>query len=683
MDAVFSAESSDGCDPSSSMTGHDERHPNARIHGTTAPLMVGLLLGLGLSMAIFLLYFAAYRLRHLTLPVGLDPPWYVWRAEHFTARGLGTGELAARPGYPVLSAILGSLTGLSQLETTVVLSLVLVSLLALAVGAFSRAGLGFERWRWAVVVATTGVVLGPTHLVGENLSNALNITLEIGAMVALVGFAGGGRGMVGAVALLLASGLAHWDFVAVFAVVMAVAFIMALPSSVRDLRRGVTAVRTEAGALAALAAWTGGMLLIVVGAVLRAPFRTIEIGNDELLFRRKFRTDVIRLFVPAVAGLVGPWALPETAGGDSPDRPRRAFALRLLQAWTYVMAGGVVVGVLTLAIPPARFLAHLVALPGAITVGAGVAALATWARRWRLRSEHSARRRRALGSFGVTVIVLAGLAVPGVLRWYRYPVLLDPAAVQQTRTANAYVRTLPPHQPVVFLADYEGRPGSLSAVLKERTIRMGLSPQRQLDAHLFVGSLPDLLRGQRTPAPDDRAERFTRRYWEDVRPLLATQTPVVILRALARVDYQEAVRAGVPVVAPGVAVLKGPPPAGNIPAAPVPNEVPSLPAGIAYGLAILALLWLAGAGWTPVLLGAGHAPETLATMAPVVGAAMLMLGGLAAADLGLRLSPGGAAVVYLVVSACGFAAAILDARRPRAPRTALMATGSSSTPQSA
>src|SRR6266498_5535083 len=358
MDAVFSAESSDGCDPSPSMTGHDEGHPNARIHGI-APLMVALLLGLGLSMAIFVLYFAAYRLRHLTLPVGLDPPWYVWRAEHFTARGLGTGELAARPGYPVLSAILGSLTGLSQLETTVVLSLVLVSLLALAVGAFSRAGLGFERWRWAVVVATTGVVLGPTHLVGENLSNALNITLEIGAMVALVGFAGGGRGMVGAVALLLASGLAHWDFVAVFAVVMSVAFIMALPSSVRDLRRGVTAVRTEAGALAALAAWTGGILLIVVGAVLRAPFRTIEIGNDELLFRRKFRTDVARLFVPGLAGLVGPWGLPLVPRRESTlsegDERRRALAVRLLRAWTYVMAAGMVVGLLSLAVPPARF----------------------------------------------------------------------------------------------------------------------------------------------------------------------------------------------------------------------------------------------------------------------------------------------------------------------------------------
>src|SRR6266542_1723520 len=185
MDAVFSAESSDGCDPSPSMTGHDEGHPNARIH-CIAPLMVALLLGLGLSMAIFVLYFAAYRLRHLILPVGLDPPWYVWRAEHFTARGLGTGELAARPGYPVLSAILGSLTGLSQLETTVVLSLVLVALLALGVGSFAEAGLGFGRWRWVIVVAAAAVVVGPTHLVGENLSNALNITLEVAAMVPLL-----------------------------------------------------------------------------------------------------------------------------------------------------------------------------------------------------------------------------------------------------------------------------------------------------------------------------------------------------------------------------------------------------------------------------------------------------------------------------------------------------------------
>src|SRR6266498_1649658 len=633
MDAVFSAESSDGCDPSPSMTGHDEGHPNARIHGI-APLMVALLLGLGLSMAIFVLYFAAYRLRHLTLPVGFDPPWYVWRAEHLTALGVGTGDLAARPGYPVLSAILGSLTGLSQLQTTVVLSLLLVSLLALAVGAFAREGLGFDRWRWVVVVATSGVLLGPTHLVGENLSNALNITLEIAALVPLAAFVGGKRGLAAAAVLLVAGGLAHWDFVALFAVVMGVAFLMALPSSVREWRRGVTPLRTESGALAALAAWTGGILLVMVGVVLRAPFRTIEIVNDQLLFRRKFRTDVARLLVPGVAGLVGPRVLPLFRR----ERKTRAFGQRVLQAWTYVMAAGMVVGLLTFSLPPARFLAHLVALPGAITVGATVAALAAWLRRQLSATGRAARRRLpALASLVVTVIALGALSIPGLLRWYRYPVLLEPAALQQARTADGYVRTLAPHQPVIFLVDYRGRPGSLSVVLKERTIRMGLSPARQLDAHIFGGALPDLLRGNRTAEPDERAERFTRRYWDDVRPLLASEAPVVILRAMAQAGYRDAVAMGARVVAPGVAVLKGPTPGLHVPAAPPPNEVPSLPAGIAYGLAILVLLWLAGAGWTRVLLGPGHAPETLATMAPVMGAAMLMLAGLAAAELGIRL----------------------------------------------
>src|SRR5207247_2465750 len=83
----------------------------------------------------FLLYFLAYPIRHLTLPVGFDPPWYVWRAEHLTALGVGTGEPAARPGHPVLSAIHGSPTGPSQLETTAAPSLLLVALLALAAGA--------------------------------------------------------------------------------------------------------------------------------------------------------------------------------------------------------------------------------------------------------------------------------------------------------------------------------------------------------------------------------------------------------------------------------------------------------------------------------------------------------------------------------------------------------------------
>jgi hypothetical protein len=121
------------------------------------------------------------------------------------------------------------------------------------------------------------------------------------------------------------------------------------------------------------------------------------------------------------------------------------------------------------------------------------------------------------------------------------------------------------------------------------------------------------------------------------------------------------------VVAPNVAVLRGPAPPVAIQAASLPHEVPSLPAGMLYGLAVLALLWFAGAGWTTVLLGPGYAPETKAIMAPVVGTAVVMLGGFASAELGVRLGLGGALGAYLVVSLSGLAVAALGERRSVRP----------------
>src|SRR2546425_1737353 len=121
------------------------------------PLAGPIVAALALSFGVFLLYFLAYPVRHLFLPAGFDPAYYVWRAQYLASQGIGTGTVAARPGYPILSAISGSLTGLSQLQIMPVLSLILVSLLALAVGAFASAGLGVGRGRWALVVAVAGV----------------------------------------------------------------------------------------------------------------------------------------------------------------------------------------------------------------------------------------------------------------------------------------------------------------------------------------------------------------------------------------------------------------------------------------------------------------------------------------------------------------------------------------------
>jgi len=96
----------------------------------------------GLFLATFLLYCLVYRVRHFSLPLGWDTPWYVWRADFVAHVGLGPLDTGARPGHELLSATLGSLTGLSQLQLQVVVPFVLVGALALAMGALVAEGLG-------------------------------------------------------------------------------------------------------------------------------------------------------------------------------------------------------------------------------------------------------------------------------------------------------------------------------------------------------------------------------------------------------------------------------------------------------------------------------------------------------------------------------------------------------------
>ena len=58
-----------------------------------------------LALGTFLLYLAPYPLRHARVPAGFDAPWYIWRAEYVTVRGIGPLGTASRPGHAVLSAL--------------------------------------------------------------------------------------------------------------------------------------------------------------------------------------------------------------------------------------------------------------------------------------------------------------------------------------------------------------------------------------------------------------------------------------------------------------------------------------------------------------------------------------------------------------------------------------------------
>jgi hypothetical protein len=588
------------------------------------------------------------------MPVGFDAPWYVWRARFVGAEGLGPLGTSVRPGHALLAAVLSSLTGLSQLELAVIVPLVLVSVFALAAGAFWAAGAPEgarsrpAHGTWVVVVAIAGTLVGASRLVGENVANLLMLALVVGALAALTRRVGGARGWWAAVVLLVAAGLAHWIFLGVVMAALALAAVLAIPASLRRRREGASWWSTESGVVAGAAGVAGGTMAALIVGILRAPFRTFEIREDPRRYLPKFRTDLSRLFLPGLLppALVGGGALAVAQGRQKPDP--YGFWLRVLVAWTSVSVVGLVYGALTVDLPPHRFLTLLVALPGSIALAAAVDLLARIVR----------RRAGRLGAAAVTIVAVAGLALPGALAWYRNGpgVWVDPGALRQATTAAAYLSRLPDQQPVVFLVGPRGRAGLISVPLKERVIRAGLEPEQQERAHFFAGDPVDLLAGRATPVQSERLRRALQPYWEDVRTILHLDPPVLVLQAYAGRQFEEA-RSGLAarIVGPGVAVLRGPPLARELPAAPLPRPVPRTAAGALWGLAILAALFVAGAGWTLLLMGGGAPPAILAGSMPAVGCGVLMLGGLVAAKAGIPLEGLGGVLTYVVIAAAGMA----------------------------
>jgi hypothetical protein len=613
---------------------------------------VGLIVGFG----IFVLYFLVYPVRHLSVPLGFDPPFYVFRAQHLAAAGMGHGVLASRPGYPILSALLGSVTGLSQIDMTIFLSMVLVPVLALVVGAFVANGLDHSRLAWVLTVASAGVVLGATQLVGENLANILNIALEVAAFIPLAAAVAGERpvgGMAAAVALIVAAGVSHWIFLPLFLLVLGLGSLLALRPSLEEWRRGVPWWRTESGLLASAGVTSAGITAVLIAAVLRAPFRTIEIVQNTELFRKKIRTDAVRLLLPGSLGMIGIRWIPSIrhrAENGSGDR-RFAFSLRILTAWTWVTGIGLVFGILTWFLPPTRFLAHLVALSGAVTIGI----LLTKGVRWLGPKLGGTRPRSRLIPALAALAALALLSLPGLIRWYPYPDLLDPQALAEARSAERYVSALPPGQPVVFLTDYRGgEPGAYAIVTIDRTIKIAMPPPRDSMVFLFPGTLEDLLAGRRTTPPNSSADRISRSYWEEVRGLLPADPPVLVLRATGLQQFEAAVDHGAAVIAPGVAKVRGP----DLPLAPAqpagPSPAASWRSGLGWGLLLFLLLCVVGWGWTRVVLGSWAAPEVFVSMAPAVGAAVLILGGLIAAEAGVRPAGAGGVLTVVVVGVLGW-----------------------------
>jgi hypothetical protein len=632
--------------------------PAERTLGGPSALAGAVAAALGLSAAGLLFWLLPYSVRGLRVPVGFDAPWYAWRADVVGQLGPGPVGTNVRPGHGVLAAILGSATARTQLELAVLLPLVLAVVFALAAAGLSRVGLGWGAGGWALAAAVAMAVVGATRLLGENQANLLNLGLVVAGLALLGGEVGRRRFGWGPIAVLVAAGLVHWVFLALGLVVLVASAGVAVWERRGRAGDWSVALDEEPGIVLATvglsAAVTGGALL----ALGSGSFEAIETREDPARYGPRLRTDLARLALPSIAALVGLFRLkagPAQASGASGRR--RRFALHALWAWTVVMAAGVALFAVWPKLPAHRFLALLAALPGALGLAAGLGWLVA-----------RTRGRRVL-AWGAAAVAVALIAFPTALRWYDYPALLTPTMIEQAEAAGHVAAAVPAGDPVVFVLDPRGPGGAVAATFGDRAIRVGLPADRQDDAHFYVGAPEDALAGRRSA--QDPADAVTDPYWEDVRPALDEAPPLVVLESLAPSQYADALALGALVLAPGVAALR-PPPAFGVPApGPAWSAYPGLWPALGWCLVLLLLLGLAGSGWSWLALGGrqrGAEPvdrPAFASLAPALGAAALVLGGLVAAEAGIRLAGPGGVAVLLAVAVGGWVASALRSRSAR------------------
>ena len=245
------------------------------------------------------MYLGLYHVRGFRLPVGFDASWYAWRGSFVSGHGLGPLGTSARPGSEVVAALLGSVTRRSQLELAVLLPPALAGAFGLALGSVVWSAVGPSPGRWLTAAAGGGALLGATRLVDENVATLLFLVVLLAAVVPLVARAAdGSSGPVlrrdprawGAALLLVAAGLAHWLFLAVFGGILGLAVVLLWPASGRQRASGVPLLRTASGTLAGVGVVAAGAMAAAIG-VLRAPVDTIEVREDPGRFLPKLGND--------------------------------------------------------------------------------------------------------------------------------------------------------------------------------------------------------------------------------------------------------------------------------------------------------------------------------------------------------------------------------------------------------
>jgi hypothetical protein len=587
-------------------------------------------------------------------PAGSDTPQHVWRSNVVAELGLralpayaGSAQAlntnADRPGLPILLSILSSVTGAEPRDLVYVLPAAAAAAIAMAAAALAGSLPWMPWWGIALAGVAAGASVQVALAANGYLDELLVLPLVAGAAGAALRAAAGGPGRALGALCLLAAWLVHWQFAAVFTGLLVVLALGCVTSSIRERRDGRPLLET-ASARVVVTAGSGagfGLAALLVGASggLRLPTGLVRGSVERHLAEQ---VSLYRFPSGAAAAGVGAVAL---ASDRDPHARRAAW---LLVPWALLPAAAALLYLIGRTVPVQRSLSFAIAIPllGAI----GGVAVARWL---------SERSRIAAA---VVAIVIA-LAVTGsvALAWTAWRTREPWSPDRRLAEFQALGRYLTgAGRPAVIVVDRTSGHGGRSdehfgTVPVLRRIRAELPARLALRTTVYLGDPDRLLAGEPTITGSSTFDRLSRETWRSVRPLLRGDPVIVILRSQFR-DFDRAVHAHPAWGTVGwAAIVAGPSPSAALER----PRVPDLPASgelILRWAASLAVITLAGVGWTARL--AGGSPAMRIATAPATGLALIVIAGLVAERIAVRTGEAGGIVTVLAVVLLGVAAAV-------------------------
>lgn len=226
--------------------------------------------------------------------------------------------------------------------------------------------------------------------------------------------------------------------------------------------------------------------------------------------------------------------------------------------------------------------------------------------------------------------------------------------------AARYLQSIPGDRPVVFVIDPGGpRPG-VRARLYFDTIKAALPADQIVRSHVYVGDPGRLLAGAPTVDPDRPPyTAISRQVWRGVRPIIDQDPVVLALEAFSRQDPSQGPHSAR--IDPGVTVIRGPAPPGPADAFPPMGSPTALSLLGTVGVLLL-FLSVVGGGWSIGLVPGD--PLTRIALAPALGIAMLVLGGVVAGAVSMD-TPGPRAWVLVAVALAGWLVSAVGLLRRR------------------